>query len=87
MKTTEILSRLKGVRQSRQGWIAQCPAHEDRSPSLSIREGNGKALLHCFAGCTIEAICAATGIRVSDLFAEQCPPRKPEPPIVRTVER
>jgi hypothetical protein len=70
MKTTEILSRLKSVRHSRQGWIAQCPAHEDRSPSLSIREGNGKTLLHCFAGCAIETISSALKIRVSDLFAE-----------------
>ena len=68
MKTTEILSRLKGVRHARQGWIAQCPAHEDRNPSFSIREGEGKILLHCFAGCTVEAICVALEIKTSDLF-------------------
>ena len=29
-----------------------CPAHDDRTPSLSIRDGdNGEAIVHCFAGC------------------------------------
>lgn len=86
MKTHEILSRLKGVRHSLQGWIAKCPAHEDRNPSLSIREGDGKILLHCFASCTVESICAAIGIRVSDLFAQPRSLRKPESPIVRALE-
>lgn len=87
MKTTEILSLLKGVRQSRQGWIAQCPAHEDRSPSLSIRETEARILLHCFAGCTVENICLAIGINIRDLFSDPFPSNKPEPPIVRAVAR
>jgi hypothetical protein len=86
MKTTEILSRLKGVRHSRRGWIALCPAHEDRSPSLSIREGNGKALLHCFAGCTVEAICVALEIKTSDLFGVPGTIQS-RPRVVRDAER
>ena len=40
------------TKRVRGGWMAQCPAHDDRSPSLSIRDGNdGTALIHCFAGC------------------------------------
>lgn len=33
------------------GWMARCPAHEDRTPSLAIREKNGRVLVHCHAGC------------------------------------
>lgn len=54
------------------GYIARCPAHDDQNPSLSIAEGNdGKVLLHCFAGCTIDAICNACDLKVSDLFSKQ----------------
>jgi len=58
---------LRGPHRSGHGWTAKCPAHEDSKPSLSITQQNGKILLHCFAGCTIEAICAQLGIPVADL--------------------
>ena len=39
MTAATILDRLDGVRPTGDGrWIARCPAHDDRSPSLSIRE-------------------------------------------------
>ena len=41
------------------GWMAKCPAHEDRNPSLSIREVDGKVLLHCHAGCSQRDVIAA----------------------------
>ena len=54
------------------GYIACCPAHDDQNPSLSITEGDdGKVLLHCFAGCTIDEICKACDLKVSDLFSKQ----------------
>ena len=66
-----ILSRCHGVNPSSSGWMARCPAHEDENPSLSIREGtDGKILLKCFAGCTLEQICSALGIKQSDLFPD-----------------
>lgn len=38
----------------------QCPAHEDDKPSLSLAQGNdGKALIHCHAGCSPQDILAA----------------------------
>jgi hypothetical protein len=40
-----------GARRSGQQWMAPCPAHEDKSPSLRIAERNGRVLLHCFSGC------------------------------------
>ncbi|MEN6371754.1 MAG: phage/plasmid primase, P4 family [Armatimonadota bacterium] len=64
-----ILTRLQGVRESANGWQALCPAHEDKQASLSITAGkDGKILLHCHAGCSIEAVTEAIGIKASDLF-------------------
>lgn len=65
-----ILDRLQGVKQAGSGqWIACCPAHEDHKPSLSIGIGEeGQILLHCHAGCKIEDICEALGIKQTDLF-------------------
>ena len=64
-----ILSRLEGVKKVGNGWVALCPAHDDHNPSLSIGVGSdGRILLHCFAGCSIEDICSALGIEVRDLF-------------------
>lgn len=49
-------------------WVALCPAHPDRQPSLSVSDGDdGKALLHCHAGCSLEAVLAALNIPLSAL--------------------
>jgi 5S rRNA maturation endonuclease (ribonuclease M5) len=48
---------------------AQCPAHDDRNPSLSITQADDKALLHCHAGCEIDDVLAAVGLAKGDLFA------------------
>lgn len=58
-----VLSRLGRVKKSGAGFMALCPGHDDHEPSLSIKQaGNGKLLLHCFAGCHYEKILAALGI-------------------------
>lgn len=63
-----LLSRLAGVRLVGAGrWVACCPAHPDRKPSLSIRVLDGKILLHCFAGCDSDAVLAALGLTWADL--------------------
>ncbi|MFZ3322738.1 MAG: DNA primase [Usitatibacter sp.] len=47
----------------RDRWLACCPAHEDRHPSLSIREvDDGRVLVHCFAGCAVDDVLAAVGL-------------------------
>ena len=76
MNTQEILDRLKGVRRSGDGWSAKCPAHEDKKPSLSISQTDGKILLYCHGGCSVEAICRAMKLKVADLFPKdrQAPP-------------
>jgi hypothetical protein len=78
-----VVDRLKRVRRSGAGWIALCPAHPDRNPSLSVRKQNGRILLHCFAGCAVQSICAALGLDLSDLFATPPLACKPEPDVVR----
>lgn len=45
-----LVERLGG-RWSANGGLCRCPAHDDRSPSLSVRAGRSRLLLHCFAGC------------------------------------
>lgn len=86
MTAERIADRLH-ARLSGDGWIACCPAHEDRSPSLSIREGDdGRTLIHCHAGCSVESICDAMGIRVSDLFPHS-PSTPLKPSIVREAEK
>jgi len=67
-----VLGRLAGVRQNAPGrWIARCPSHEDRSPSLSVRElEDGRVLLHDFAGCGVEDVLGALGLTLADLFEE-----------------
>ena len=50
--TVEAIANALGGRRIARGWIARCPAHRDRTPSLSIAEGaDGRPLLHCFGGC------------------------------------
>ena len=65
-----VLDRLEDVRKSGTGWIAKCPAHEDRSPSLSVKEGQRGVMLHCHAGCSFAAIVEALGLKQSDTFYE-----------------
>jgi putative DNA primase/helicase len=64
-----LLERLERVKRSGEGWTALCPAHEDRNPSLSVKEGeDGRALVHCHAGCSKEDIVTAVGLTIRDLF-------------------
>jgi hypothetical protein len=70
-----ILDRLEGVADRGAGrWVARCPAHEDRHPSLSIVDAGDKLLLKCFAECETAAVLAAIGLDWSDLY----PPRPVE---------
>jgi hypothetical protein len=63
-----LVQRLSAERSGK-GWKARCPAHVDHTPSLSIDEGaDGRALIHCHAGCDIGAVLAACGMSERDLF-------------------
>ena len=65
-----VVSRFDDARQTPSGWQARCRAHDDVQASLSISEGeDGRALLHCHAGCKPEAIVKAIGLTMRDLFS------------------
>ncbi len=68
-----LLELLQGVKETAPGrYIARCPAHDDRSPSLSIKDGDdGRVLLHCFAGCGTEDVLSAIGLTFSDVMPER----------------
>lgn len=65
-----LLKRLEGVHlHGSHHWMAFCPAHDDSSPSLGIKQGrDGTILLRCFAGCAIEDIFGALSITIRELF-------------------
>jgi rhodanese-related sulfurtransferase len=68
MNAAMIAARLQG-KKSGSGWAAKCPAHEDRNPSLSLRDADGKILVHCHAGCDQRAVVAA--LRSRGLWPEK----------------
>jgi hypothetical protein len=83
---TKELAAILQAKRSGVGWSAKCPAHPDRSPSLSIREGDdGRILLRCFAGCSIDSILSALGLSKRDLFAGP-PPSKEQLATMRAAQ-
>ncbi len=73
---TPILDSLECVRPYGGGYTARCPAHKDRTASLSVTAGNdGRILVYCFAGCSVHAVMAAIGFTISDLFPRRLPER------------
>ena len=77
---TVVLDRLRGLgiepAASGNGYSVCCPAHEDRSPSLTIGIGDdGRVLLNCKAGCSFDAVLAALRLEKKDLFPESASAR------------
>lgn len=70
-----VLPKLEGVRASGSGYVALCPAHDDRNPSLSVSVGEKQpVVLNCQAGCDGDAILTALGLSWEQL----CAPRELE---------
>jgi hypothetical protein len=75
MNTVALAHLLHARRIGRGQWQAKCPAHDDRTPSLSIREGRGgKILIRCWAGCDTGIVLAAAGLDWAALFPAGPPP-------------
>ena len=72
-----LTSRLDKVKKVKDGYLARCPAHDDKRPSLVIREVGDKILVHCFAGCGAAEIMEAIDLSISDLFADSKESRNP----------
>lgn len=68
----KVLSRLDMVKRIGDGrYTAICPAHDDRTPSLAIKDDGGRLLLHCFGGCETSEILGAIGLDFSDIMPEK----------------
>jgi hypothetical protein len=64
-----VLAVLPTARRNGGGWSARCPAHDDRVASLSVSEGDdGRALLHCHAGCDTSVVLEALNLDAAALF-------------------
>lgn len=69
MEINNFLELLNGVKKIANGYMALCPAHEDKEQSLSISMGDDdRILLKCFAGCDVESIVQTLGLEMKDLF-------------------
>lgn len=73
MKADAFLSRCQKVKRTGRGtWIACCPAHDDKNPSMTVRElEDGRVLVHCFAGCSVENILSAVSLDFDALFPDK----------------
>lgn len=72
MDLSSLLSRLQNVKKSGNGWIARCPAHDDRVPSLSLFWGrDGRLHAHCHIGCKLSEILAATGLENVEIVSKK----------------
>jgi len=64
-----LLQRLENVRQTgHESWMARCPAHADKTASLSIKAGNKCLLVYCFGGCEPGDVLGAVGMTVAETF-------------------
>ena len=68
----KVLSRLDMVKRIGDGrYKALCPAHDDSTPSLAIKDDDGRLLLHCFGGCETSEVLGAIGLDFSDIMPEK----------------
>ncbi len=78
MLAEKILTCLDGVKSTgKDCWLAVCPSHDDKTPSLAIREADDRVLLHCFAGCSAYEIVSAVGLTEADLFPDKPSSHRP----------
>lgn len=74
MILSDFVTNFKKVKRTKEnGYIALCPAHNDHSPSLSIRlsRDSKRILLHCYAGCEVNDILNNVGLTAKDLYTNQ----------------
>ncbi len=72
MNIDQLFTRLEKIRRTGDGkWLACCPAHNDKTPSLAIKQTeDGKILIHCFAGCDVESIVSSIDLSLADLMPD-----------------
>lgn len=78
LRAKSIVEKLGGVWRGTKG-ECRCPAHDDGSPSLSVRLGDTAILFHCFAGCTsAEVMRALQRQRLHDRASLAMPKGRPK---------
>ena len=85
MRLELFLQALNNVNQRGAQHYASCPAHEDRNPSLGIRQGDKGILVTCYAGCSTAQIVDAMGLSLADLFQDSLLLPKTIPKKVKAV--
>lgn len=71
MKINEFINYFNNVKAINENeYMALCPAHNDKNPSLSIgySKNEGQILLHCHAGCKTEDVLHSVGLQLKDLY-------------------
>ena len=68
MNAQDVSDRLEKVTGSKGKWMACCPSHQDKSPSLAVTETADRVLVQCFSGCDTQDVTAAIGLNLADLF-------------------
>jgi hypothetical protein len=68
-----FLPRLDKVKQTAPNkWVALCPAHNDKHPSLGVTlTSDGAILIKCWTGCGAQAIVESVGLSLRDLFPQK----------------
>ncbi|MGC5799251.1 DUF7146 domain-containing protein [Sphingomonas sp. NFX23] len=78
VRAKDIVEKLGGIWRGTCG-ECRCPAHDDGSPSLSVRLGDTAILFHCFAGCTtIEVLKSLQRRKLHDRAAVSMPEASPK---------
>lgn len=78
MTLEEFLDKLEGVRPGGNGYVALCPAHDDREASLGVTEADNGLLVTCYAGCQTSDVLEALGLTFRDLFFDSVNYAEPE---------
>ena len=84
--TARRICESRGGKWSGARGMARCPAHDDRTPSLSVSLGQKAILFHCFAGCDQQSVLAALareGFEAPALFSPSAITNEPEPTSTR----
>ena len=71
MTYDEVLTHFQVKKRQQDKAQCQCPAHDDRQASLTVTKGRDSGLIHCHAGCDIDNVLSAAGLKKSDLFYQE----------------
>jgi hypothetical protein len=86
LSAREIAEALGGKREANGRYTCRCPAHDDRTPSLSVwDDADGRVAVHCFASCSYEAVTDA--LRAKGLWPERSEKAKGNKPKLSTAEQ